>query len=154
MSPYYSKDALKALLYSRTYLKFKGTPPPIKVKYKLLIGPSINFTQSRNGQCDFPFWSPSLYLNHGDRERGIGYTAEVKKRPWLKILLLLQILQPILQISHKHSQLKYKGRLEAGFLIFALNHPKKTQNFLKIFKVRFFHEISTFGCTKKNLEAN
>ena len=34
----------------------------------------------------------------------------------LKILLLLQFLQHILQISHKNSQLNYGGPLEAEFL--------------------------------------
>ena len=46
----------------------------------------------------------------------------------LKILLLLQFLQHILQILHKHLQLNYKGPLEAGFLNlpskFFLERPK------------------------------
>ena len=63
-------------------------------------------------------------------------------------------MQHILQNLHKNSQPNYTGPLEAEFLIFTLDHPKKIQNFSKFFKGRFFDEILTFGCTKIFWDAN
>ena len=71
-----------------------------------------------------------------------------ENRPSIKILFLLQFLQQILQISHKHSQPNIKGPLEAGFFDFHPRSPLKKSNF---FKGQFFDEILTFGSSKKNL---
>ena len=46
----------------------------------------------------------------------IGNGAFLKKPVALKILLLLQSWQKILQILHKYSQLNFKRPLEAGFV--------------------------------------
>ena len=81
----------------------------------------------------------------------IGNTAEAKSRPSLKILLLLQFLQHILQILHKHSQSKL--RRASNSRIFDC-HPRSPWNKFKIFWRSIFYEILTWAVIKKFWEAN
>ena len=92
-----------------------------------------------------PFLNSKLLSQFWQHERGIDNTTKAKNRPSLKILLLLKFLQHNLEILQKHSQLNYKGPLEAGFLnspskiflegpkvkILSNNRPLKILNFLK-----------------------
>ena len=74
--------------------------------------------------------------------RNLAIVLFLKKPLLLKILLLLQFWQHILQILHKHSQLNYKGPLEARFF----NLPPKI--FLEQPKVK----ISSKNRPLKNFE--
>ena len=75
-------------------------------------------------------------------KRNLAIVIFLKNLAPSKILLLLQFLQHILQILHKHLQLNYKGPLEAGFL----NLPSKI--FLERSKVK----ISSKNRPFKNFE--